>query len=108
MTGREQSAALQRWRVWWLSEPAHGTANPTARWAAILVRVRRGRVMAIVAPVLPALLVAAVAAAQLAHRSGSARAPLAAAIVFSVLLSVPLVWRRRCPSAAFGSWPRLL
>ncbi len=51
---------------------------------------------------LPALFAAAVAAAQLAHRSGSARAPLAAAVVFSVLLAVPLVWRRRYPAATFG------
>ena len=58
--------------------------------------------MAIAVPALPALFVAAVAAAQLAHRSGSARASLAAAIVFSVLLAVPLVWRRRCPAAVFG------
>ncbi len=58
--------------------------------------------MAIGAPVLPALFVAAVAAAQLAHRGGSARAPLAAAIVFSFLLAAPLVWRRRYPAATFG------
>ena len=58
--------------------------------------------MAQVAQVLPVLLVAAVAAAQLAARSDSARAPLAAAIVFSVLLAVPLAWRRRYPAAAFG------
>lgn len=103
VTGPEQASALLRWRAWWLSEPARGTANPlTVRWAAILRRVTRSRTMAIVTPVLPALFVAAVAAAQLAHRSGSARAPLTAAIVFSVLLAVPLVWRRRYPAATFG------
>ena len=103
MTAPEQPGALQRWRAWWLSEPARGTASPmSARWAAIFRRVTRSRAMAIVAPVLPALFVAAVAAAQLAHRSASARAPLAAAIVFSVLLAVPLVWRQRYPAATFG------
>ncbi len=103
MTGPEQAGALQRWRAWWLSEPAPGTANPlTAPWAAIFRRVTRSRAMGIVASVLPALFVAAVAAAQLAHRTGSARAPLAAAIVFSVLLAVPLVWRQRYPAATFG------
>jgi signal transduction histidine kinase len=103
VTGPGQPGALQRWRAWWLSEPAHGTANPlTARWVAILGRVRRSRATAIVGPVLPALFVAAAAAAQLAHHSGSARAPLAAAIVFSVLLAVPLIWRRRYPAATFG------
>ena len=103
VTGPEQAGALQRWRAWWLLEPAPGAANPpTARWTAILRRVTRSRAMAIAVPALPALFVAAVAAAQLAHRSGSARASLAAAIVFSVLLAVPLVWRRRCPAAVFG------
>jgi signal transduction histidine kinase len=103
MTGPDQPGALRRWRAWWLSETAPGTANPlTASWARILRRVRRSRAIAIVTPVLPALFVAAVAAAQLAHRSGSARAPLAAAIVLSVLLAVPLIWRRRYPAATFG------
>ena len=103
MTGPEQPGALQRWQAWWLSEPARGTVSPlSAPWAAIFRRVTRSRAMAVAAPVLPALFVAAVAAAQLAHRSGSARAPLAAAVVFSVLLAVPLVWRRRYPVATFG------
>jgi signal transduction histidine kinase len=103
MTGPEQPGALARWQAWWLSEPAPGTADSmTARWAAILRRARHSRVMAVVEPVLPTLFVAAVAAAQLAHRSGSARSPLAVASVFSVLLAVPLIWRRRYPAATFG------
>lgn len=60
VTGPEQASALQRWRAWWLSEPARGTANPlTVRWAAILRRVTRSRTMTMVTPVLPALFVAA-------------------------------------------------
>ncbi len=103
MRGPDQPGALRRWRAWWLSEPTRSAANPlTARWAAILKWGRHSRVMAMSAPVLPALFVAAVAAAQLAHRSGSARAPLAVAIAFSALLAVPLAWRRRYPAATFG------
>jgi signal transduction histidine kinase len=103
MTGREQPGALRRWLAWWLSEPARGVGSPlSARWAAIFGRVTRSRAAAIAVLVWPSLFVGAVAAAQLAHRSGSARAPLAVAVVFSVLLAVPLVWRARYPAATFG------
>lgn len=103
MTGPEQPGALHRWQAWWLSAPARGTANPlTASWAPILMRLTRSRATAIVTAMLPVLFVAAVAAAQLAHSSGSARAPLAVAIVLSVLLAVALIWRRRYPATTFG------
>jgi signal transduction histidine kinase len=51
---------------------------------------------------LPVLVVLACAAAQLAHRTGSARAPLALAVVLSLLLAAPLAWRRRYPVATFA------
>ncbi len=103
MTGPEQGCALRRWRAWWLSEPARGSADPRGgRRAATFARVTRSRAAAAAAPVLPSLLVAAVAAAQLGHRSNSARSPLAAAVGLSVLLAVPLLWRRRHPVATFA------
>jgi len=102
MTDRAHTGTWGRWRSWWLADQARRTTNPlTARGTAILARVTRSRAVAIVALAMPALLVASVAAAQLGHRSGSAHTPLAAAIVLSVLLTLPLLWRRRYPAATF-------
>jgi hypothetical protein len=104
MTAPEQPGKLQRWRAWWLSEPARGTASPmSARWAAIFRRATRSRAMAIVAPVLPAPFVAA-SPGSATHRSASARAS-GGAIVFSVLLAVPLIWRQRY-RRDIRCWPR--
>ena len=99
--GTKRAGALGRWQSWWISAPARDTGNPVTRFTAVLMRARTAPTGVATARVVPTAFVGAVAAAQLGHRSGSAQAPIAAAIGLSCLLALPLMWRRQYPAATF-------
>lgn len=96
----EIRAVLRRWRCWWTSDVPETEMNPA------LTRVREAAVAVVTSPAvrtgIPALVVLASAAMQLAQGNGPVADHMLAGGVLSGLLAAALLGRRAYPLTTFG------
>ncbi|MGC4935585.1 sensor histidine kinase [Gordonia sp. DT30] len=89
---------VRRWRAWWLTDDA----EPSRVTVRVVGFVRSVVTSGLLSAVVPVLFVLACAAIQLVQRTGPIADHLAAGLVVSVLLTVPLLVRRRYPVTVFA------
>jgi signal transduction histidine kinase len=92
------------WREWLSDRPGDATAGGTPSRIVLFYRDLSASVSrhAIVADTAEALALAASALPQLTHLGRQDAAMFGPALLFSALLVVPLIWRRRFPLSAFA------